>query len=70
MHDVQPLCRIKKRLGGHAAMQDAQAADFFRAFKQNRLQTGACRRPRSRITAAAATDDPHVEIIIHAANLL
>ena len=46
----------------HATAQDAQSADFFAAFNDNGFQSGACRRPRRRVTAAAAADDGHVEI--------
>ncbi len=53
---------VKQRLRGHAAAQDAQSADFLAAFDDDGFQTRARRRPRRRVTGAAAAENRHVVI--------
>ena len=54
---------IEQRLGGHAPAQDAQAADLPTALEDHRFQARAGGRPGGGVTAAAAADDRHVEIM-------
>ena len=60
--EVNHIRRVEERLGRHAAAQDAQPADLFAAFDDGRFQTGAGRRARRRVTAAAAAEDGDLEI--------
>jgi hypothetical protein len=59
MHDFGG---VKQRLRGHAPAQDAQSADFLAAFDDGGFQTRARRRPRRRVTGAAAAENDHVII--------
>ena len=54
--------RVKQRLGGHAAAQNAQPADLVATFDDDGFQTRARRRPCRRVAAAAAAEDRHVII--------
>ena len=64
---VNDIGRVEQRLGGHAAAQDAKAADLLAAFDDDRFQAGAGRGAGRRVTAAAATNDGNVELeFVHA----
>ena len=60
--EVLDFSGVEQRLRRHAAAQDAQSADFLAAFDDDGFQSRARRRPRRRVTPAAAADDRHVEI--------
>ena len=60
--EVHDFGGVKQRLRRHAAAQDAQPADFFAAFDDDGFQSRARRRPRRRVTGAAAAENGHVEI--------
>ena len=61
---VHDFSGIEQCFGGHAAAQNAQPADFFSAFEDKRLQTGARGGPRCREAGTAAADDRHVKIVM------
>src|SRR5260221_8206179 len=59
---VHHLRGIKERFGRHTSAQDAKPAHFVSAFDHDRFQTLGNRRARSRIAAAAPSDDGKVVI--------
>lgn len=57
---VHNFRRVEQRLRGHAATQDAKAADFFTAFDDDSLQTGSGGGPSRSVAATPPADDSDV----------
>ena len=53
---------VEQRFGGHAAAQDAKAADLFAAFDHDGLQFRGSRGPGRGVTGAAAAEDANVVV--------
>ena len=59
---VLHLGRVKQRLGGHAAAQNAKSADFLAAFDDRSPEAAAGRRTGRRIARTATADHHHIEV--------